>query len=94
MRLAEVQVKWSVILIDRLGPDILLAKPEEGNPLFFFNMLSVFDMYFFLSYPVYGKKRHNKLELQKLFILPRCLIRRPQFSPVQRVHKTKTSVNA
>ena len=36
MTLAEVHVKWSVILIDRLGPDILLAKPEEGNPLFFF----------------------------------------------------------
>ena len=25
MTLAEVHVKWSVILIDRLGPDILLA---------------------------------------------------------------------
>ena len=33
MTLAEVHVKWSVILIDRLGPDILLALWMKGQVL-------------------------------------------------------------
>ena len=33
MTLAEVHVKWSVILIDRFGPDILLALWMKGQVL-------------------------------------------------------------
>ena len=33
MTFAEVHVKWSVILIDRLGPDILLALWMKGQVL-------------------------------------------------------------
>ena len=33
MTLAEVHVKWSVILIDRLGPDKLLALQMKGQVL-------------------------------------------------------------
>ena len=33
MTLAEVQVKWSVILIDRLGPDIFSKLRMKGHVL-------------------------------------------------------------
>ena len=35
MTLAEVHVKWSVILMDFLGPDILLALGMKGQVLHF-----------------------------------------------------------